>query len=175
MKKLYLIILLAFIPLMQAQTLGIGIKAGANYSDIKSDNFKSSPIASYYFGGFVEVSLFENLSIQPEVLYSSQGASIDGGDDINLDYINVPVLAKFYLTSKTFSIEAGPQFGFLVNDNIGNAFETESFDFAAVGGLGYNITDNISVHARYILGLTEASKDAEVTNTSVQVGIGFKF
>ncbi|MFY7666676.1 porin family protein [Flavobacterium sp.] len=175
MKKLCIIGLLAFSSFIQAQTLDFGVKGGANFSNVNGDNIESSIRTSFYVGAFAEVSLFENLSIQPEVLYSSQGASVDSGDDFNLDYINVPILAKFYLTSKTFSIEVGPQFGLLVNDNVENQFETETFDFSAIAGLGYNITDNISAHARYVFGLTEASKTAEITNTTIQVGLGYKF
>ena len=73
------------------------------------------------------------------------------------------------------SFEAGPQFSFLIDDNVGDQFESESFDFAAVGGLGLNITDNIFAQARYVVGLTEASKDAEVKNRVIQVSLGYRF
>ncbi len=175
MKKFLLLMFVFVSGLTQAQSLGFGIKGGGNFSNLGGDNIDTSTLASYYLGAFVELSLFENLSIQPEILYSSQGAKVKDADDIKLDYINVPVLAKFYLTSKTFSIEAGPQFGLLLSDNVENTFETETFDFSVVGGICYNLTDSISAHARYVAGLTEASKNAELTNSVIQIGIGYKF
>src|SRR5690606_20818809 len=107
----------------------------------------------------------------------SQGAKVDSDavDDINFNYVTVPVLAKFYLITDRLSVEAGPQFSFLIDDNVKDQFETESFDFAAVGGLGLNITDNIFAQARYVVGLTDASKDAEVKNRVIQVSLGYRF
>lgn len=174
MKKVCFLLLLLTAS-VNAQSLEFGVKGGANFSNIDSNNYDASTLTSYYFGAFAELNVFENLSIQPEVLYSSQGAQIDDADDIELNYINIPVLAKFYLTSKTLSLEAGPQFGFLLDSNVPNQFETESYDFSVVGGIGYNLTKNISIHARYVAGLTDASKNAEVTNTVFQVGVGYKF
>ena len=51
----------------------------------------------------------------------------------------------------------------------------ETFDFGVAGGLGLNITKNFFIQGRYVLGLTEASKDAEVKNSVVQVSAGFTF
>ena len=73
------------------------------------------------------------------------------------------------------SLEAGPQFSFLLNDDVPNTFETKTFDFAAVGGLGYNLTQNIFVQARYVVGLTDTSKDASVTNKVIQLSAGLRF
>ena len=85
------------------------------------------------------------------------------------------MLAKFYLTSKKLSLEAGPQFSFLVDQNLEDQYEAESFDFGVAAGLGYNITENFFVQARYVAGLTEANKDAEVTNRVIQFSVGYTF
>ena len=79
------------------------------------------------------------------------------------------------MTSKKLSLEAGPQFSFLINEDVEEQFEAESFDFAAAVGLGYNITDNFFAQARYVMGLTEANKDAEVTNRVIQLSVGYRF
>ena len=76
------------------------------------------------------------------------------------------------------NLEFGPQFAFLVSDNVDNDIDNpvpESFDFAITGGLGINITKHIFIQGRYVVGLTEASKDAEVKNRVVQASIGYKF
>ncbi|WP_396182533.1 porin family protein [Flavobacterium sp.] len=180
MKKISLVIAFFAIGIFSsnAQVLKFGVKAGVNFSSLEGDNIEAlDTYTSFHFGGLLEVKLLENFSIQPELLYSSQGAKVDvaGLEDINYNYITVPVLAKFYLISEKLSIEAGPQFAFLINEDVPDQFETESFDFAAVGGLGLNLTDHILVQARYVLGLTEADKEAEVTNRVIQLSVGYRF
>jgi opacity protein-like surface antigen len=178
MKKVcILFVVLLSANAINAQMLKFGVKGGANFSSLEGDNIDSSIYTSFHFGGMVEISLLENLSLQPELLYSSQGAKVDDAavKDINYNYVTVPVLAKFYLTSKKFSLEAGPQFSFLVNQNVSDQFEGETFDFAVAGGLGYNITEHFLIQARYVAGLTQANKDAEVTNRVIQLSLGYIF
>lgn len=178
MKKVLFVMLLCFgMSTVNAQMLKFGLKAGANFSNLEGDGVDGSTYTSYHFGAVAEISLLENLSLQPELLYSSQGTKVDvaGVKDINYNYVTVPVLAKFYLTSKKLSLEAGPQFSFLINEDVEEEFEGEKFDFAAAVGLGYNITDNFFAQARYVMGLTEANKDAEVTNRVIQLSVGYRF
>ena len=174
------VLLILGISTSQAQLLKFGVKGGlnfANYTGGDVDGFDFKSITSYHAGVVAEIKIFENFALQPELLYSSQGAKVNSEavDDINFNYVTVPVLAKFYLISDRLSVEAGPQFSFLIDDNVGDQFESESFDFAAVGGIGLNITDNIFAQARYVVGLTEASKDAEVKNRVIQVSLGYRF
>ncbi len=177
MKKAILLTMFFVLGISTANAQGIrfGLKGGANFSTLDGDDVDADNLTSFYGGALVEINVFQNFSVQPEVLYSSQGAKVEGLGDIKLDYINVPVLAKFYLISDKLSLEAGPQFGFLVNQDLEETFEAKSFDFAAVGGLGFNITDNFFVQARYVIGLTDASENAEVKNTTIQAGVGFRF
>lgn len=160
-----------------SQGIRFGLKGGANFATLDGD-FDSDNLTSWHAGGVLEVNVFQNFSVQPEVLYSSQGAKVDGADDFKLDYISVPVLAKFYLISDVLSLEAGPQFSFLVNDSYDDLMgdiENESFDFAAIGGIGFNLTDSFFAQARYVIGLTEANKEAEVTNKVIQLSVGYRF
>jgi hypothetical protein len=178
MKKVIgLLILMMSLNTVNAQMLKFGLKAGANFSNLEGDNVEGSTYTSFHFGALLEFKLLENLSLQPELVYSSQGTKIDEAafDDINYNYITVPVLAKFYLTKNKLSLEAGPQFSFLVNENVEEQFEGETFDFGIAGGLGYNITEHLFLQARYVAGLTEASRNAEVTNRVIQLSIGYQF
>ena len=178
MKKLILavIAIVGFSTASQAQLLKLGIKAGPNFSNfsggISEINYKAR--TSFHVGAVAELSLLENFSIQPELLYSSQGAKVDGVGDFNLDYISMPVMAKFYLMTDKLSLEAGPQFSFLVNDPQ-KAYDNQDFDFAVAGGLGLNLTKNIFVQARYVVGLSEVSKYAEVKNSTFQLSAGLRF
>lgn len=176
-KAIILFVTLACVGTLQAQMLQFGLKGGANFSKLEGDGSIGSTYTSFHFGAVVELKLLENLSLQPEVLYSSQGTQVNeaGFKDINYNYITAPVLAKIYLTSRKLSLEAGPQFAFLVNENVADQFEAETFDFAAAIGLGYTFNNHFFLQGRYVLGLTEANKDAEVTNRVIQLSLGYKF
>ena len=169
---------------VQAQLVKFGVKAGANFANQTGDaNFDGiaydkEGITSYHAGLVAEIKVMEGFAIQPELLYSTEGASYKtaGKDFINeLGYISIPVLAKFFV-AENLSLELGPQASFLVSEK--NDFDVkngETFEFGVVGGLGYKITENFFVQARYGLGLTEASKNADVKNSVFQVSAGFMF
>ena len=92
-----------------------------------------------------------------------------------LGYISIPVIAKINL-NKVVSIELGPQASFLLSEkNNFDVKDANTFEFAVVGGLGINITSHFFIEGRYGLGLTNASKDADVKNSVVQVSAGIKF
>ncbi|WP_333694398.1 porin family protein [Flavobacterium sp.] len=180
MKKAIVLMAFCLIGFSQAnaQMVKFGVKAGANFASLDGDDLSGlDTYTSFHFGAIVEFKIFENFSIQPELLYSSQGAKVNSValNDINYNYITVPALAKFYLISNKLSLEAGPQFSFLIDDNVKDQFETKSFDFGAVGGLGFQITENIFAQARYVVGLTDTSSDAEIKNRVIQVSLGYRF
>lgn len=180
MKKLFIvaILLIAGSSSMNAQGLDFGVKAGANFAKLDGDGIDGDNLTSFHVGALLELNIFENFSLQPEVMYSSQGTKVEGADDFKLDYISIPVLAKFYLISDKLSLEAGPQFSFLVNDSapdIIDQYKAETFDFAAVGGVAFDVTNNIFLQARYVAGLTDTSKEAKVTNQVIQLSVGLKF
>lgn len=174
MKSVFLVFATLVLHLSQAQEIKFGFKGGANFSTLQGDDFKADNLLSYHAGVLVEFNLLENFSIQPELLYSSQGTKINS-DDLELNYVSMPVLAKFYLTSKKLSLEVGPQFSFLLSESVPEQFRTESFDLAAAGGLGYNISQTFFMQLRYLAGLTEASKDTTITNRTIQLSVGLRF
>ena len=179
MKKLaFLIVVLLTIPqITNAQSnVKFGVKAGLNYANFTNTEIQTDAITSYHAG--LLVGLFDNLAIQPELLYSTVGASYDNlSNEIKneLGYISIPIMAKFNL-SETFFIEAGPQGSFLLSkkDEV-NFDDYNDLDLAANVGLGLNLTKNIYASARYSLGLTEISRDAEAKNSVFQVGVGLIF
>ena len=177
-----LILLVLGTGLSQAQMLKFGLKGGVNFAnymggEISGVDFKT--ITSYHAGLVVELKVFENFAIQPELLYSTQGSELKGfGDQIKneLGYLSVPVLAKFYLTSNKLSLELGPQASVLVSErNEVDTNDTNSFDFGLAGGLSYKITDGFFVSGRYVAGLTEAKQDADVKNSVIQFSVGYMF
>lgn len=183
MKKVLVLLLICASFGANAQFLRFGVKAGPNFSNFNGgvDGIDYSGRTGFHAGALVQLKLLENFAVQPELLYSSQGADVEGVGDFNLDYVSVPVLAKFYVISDKLSIDVGPQFSFLVDDSktvfneLSGSESGESFDFALAGGLGVNLHRNIWVQARYTIGLTEATSNAEVKNAVFQVSAAFVF
>ncbi|MDI1315836.1 porin family protein [Flavobacterium sp.] len=178
MKKTFLVVTFVLFTTLSsnAQKIKFGVKAGLNLSDLNGITGYSSR-ASYHFGGVLEIKAIQNLSIQPEFLYSTQGAKADNAafKDINYDYLTVPVLAKFYLITDKLSLDAGPQFSFLL-DNTNVAIVNSSanrFDFGVVGGLSVNVTKHVFVQGRYVIGLSDTSKNSEITNRVIQFSLGY--
>jgi hypothetical protein len=163
---------------VQAQLVKFGVKAGVNYANFEGSDIQTDAITSYHAGLVAEVKLTDGFSVQPELLYSTQGASYkNAGTEFKneLGYLSIPVLAKIHL-NKTISLDLGPQASFLLSER--NAFDVnnaETFEFAAVGGLGINLTKNFFLQGRYVLGLTEVSKEAKTKNSVFQVSAGFTF
>jgi len=187
MKKTILVALLlvAISTNVQGQFVKFGIKAGLNYANqtgtditVNAKTYQTEAITSYHAGIIAEISVFESLSIQPELLYSTQGATYKNvAEEIKskVGYLSIPVMAKIYL-NKTLSLELGPQASFLLSGKDQFvAKDPNTFDFSVAGGLGIKVSENIFISGRYGLGLTEVSKDAKTKNSVVQVSAGIMF
>jgi opacity protein-like surface antigen len=182
-----------------AQEIKFGVKGGINLATLTGDVDDISSKVGFHVGGFAEFKLSEKFAIQPELLFSTQGAKFkESGDDfssedkLNLSYINLPVMVKFYVVPK-FSVEAGPQIGFLVSAKEKYEVKTDgektsssedakdyykSIDFGVNFGAGYDFTKNISAGLRYNLGLSNIAKygdDSKVKNSVFSLSVGYKF
>ena len=198
MKKITLSIIavLAF-GFTNAQETKFGLKAGLNVANFGGDAEDAKSLVGFHVGGFAEIKLSDKFAIQPELLYSAQGAKeeySEFGETVeitqNLGYLNIPVMAKYYV-AEGFSLEAGPQIGFLLNAKIKAEYEGESedesnkdafksIDFGVNFGAGYDFTENFSAGVRYNLGLsniaeTEDGDDFKINNSVFSVSIGYKF
>jgi len=152
-----------------------GIRAGVNISDINADGWDSDAKTGLYAGIYKEIPLVKSLLfIQPEVQYSQEGFSIDT-DDVKLDYLTVPVLAKVYV-AKLLSFETGPQFGFKVSDNVDdNLANVKDFVPSWAFGTSLNLPLGLSINARYITGVDDTFDSLSGKNQVFQVGAAFQF
>ncbi|PSL07266.1 porin family protein [Cecembia rubra] len=165
-----------------AQGLHFGIKGGpsfSNYTGSGFDGYDFNSITNFHAGAFVELNLFETLSLQPELLYSTKGSTLSGiGNDIEnkLGYLSIPVLARVYLIPDKFSIDFGPQASFLLSEteNV-NISDSKTFDFALAGGVTLHLFGPLFVQGRYNLGLTDVKPDANVKNSVIQLSAGLRF
>nr|WP_315256611.1 porin family protein [uncultured Flavobacterium sp.] len=195
MKKIILSAVAVFaFGFANAQEVKFGAKAALNIASLTGDVEGSSSLIGFQVGGFAEFKLSEKFAIQPELMYSAQGVKekYEGGDfseelTTKLGYINIPVMAKYYV-AKSFSLEAGPQIGFLtsakykveeegVSAEVDGKDNFNSVDFSFNFGAGYDFTENISAGLRYNLGLSNINKegDASAKNGVFSVSVGYKF
>lgn len=207
MKKIILstLLVLAF-GFTYAQKAQFGIKGGLNSSNFSGDtegvDFKSR--IGFNVGAFAAIELSEKITLQPEILFSTQGAEAQNGEaeyngdfytgdvKFNLSYINIPVMFKYYVADK-FNLEAGPQIGFLTSAETSTKLDGfsqtvdqdakdyfESVDFGFNVGAGYDFTKNVSAGIRYNIGLsnvfkTESGDDSKIQNSVFSLSVGFKF
>jgi len=195
MKKINLILVITILTVISLNAQNFGVKAGLNLANLSGDEYleEFDMRTSFHIGGVYEVEISDNFSFQPELMYSAQGAQMSEGSAkvvVKLDYINIPLMAKFY-AADGFSIEAGPQVGFLIVAETKYEAEGESetddikddsntIDFGLNFGLGYKLESGLNFGARYNLGLTTIVKEEEdydetVKNGVIQISVGYFF
>jgi len=211
MKKLLIftaIVLFGFTNVNAQEEMQFGVKGGVNFATITGDNtdsFESRTCLN--FGLVMELPISDVFSFQPELLYSCQGA--DYSEDLSefdisitskstnstdigtykIDYLNLPLMAKYYV-AEGFSLEAGPQIGFLLSAKVEYDFAGESgevdikddvkgIDFGVNFGFGYKFDGGLNLGARYNLGLSDANDDPDFDdtykNSVIQVSVGYFF
>jgi len=116
--------------------------------------------------------------LQPELLYSQQGAEFNAGK-FDLDYVNIPVVLKLYLI-QGLNLQVGPQFGFVVNDDITvqgieGQVKTNDFDFSGVVGAGYDLPLGLRIDARYNFGLSDVIESESWKNGVFSLALGYSF
>lgn len=201
MKKTVLLFAIALIGIgakVNAQEYWkFGVKGGVNFTNMTSDGFDdTNSRTGFNLGLLAEIPAGDHFSVQPEVLYATQGTeatrTVAGNTytgEYQLDYIQVPVLAKFYPV-QGFAIEVGPSFDFLVNEKydysgtiLNSETETDmasSFEFAGTAGLSYKFNNGFFLDGRYFQGFTDAFDSSNwdgdaVKNNGFQLGVGFEF
>lgn len=182
------------------QEVKFGPKAGVNFATVNGkDSEGAKMLTGFHVGAFAEIKFNDKFAIQPEILYSAQGAKgKDEGIEVKTkyDYINVPIMAKYYVVDN-LAIEAGPYVGFLMKAEAESGSEsldlkdyTKSVDFGIGAGVSFNLDNGFFVGARYNLGfakipekseaeilpgVTLSSEAADVKNGVIQISVGYKF
>lgn len=197
MKK-FLFLSLMLVSLASSKTalaqvqFSLGIKGGVNFASINVNDAKATWDGKTGFhGGAFALFKLTAFAIQPEVIFSQQGSTVKfQSQDINANfsYLNVPVIAKFYLPLG-LNLQLGPQFGFLTtaesdyNPVSGTQTSTDLEDYyknsdVSLGmGIGWDLPMKITIDARYNLGLTEIDDNASIEATKnqvFQISVGYK-
>jgi long-subunit fatty acid transport protein len=186
MKKIILSMVAIFaFGFANAQETKFGAKVGLNLSNFTGDVTDNSMKVGFQVGAFANIGVSEKFAVQPELVYSTAGAKFTGGSN-DLSYLNIPVMAQYKVADK-FSLEAGPQIGFLMSakakaDSGGGSVDIKdslnSTDFGFNVGAGYDVAENMNIGVRYTIGLSNILKDSgntKVGNSNIALAFGYRF
>lgn len=197
MKKILLLSLL-LMGIASAKTafaqvqFSLGIKGGVNFANLNVQDAQATwDGRTGFHGGAFALFKLTAFAIQPELIFSQQGSTVKfQSQDIkaNFSYLNVPIIAKFYLPLG-LNLQLGPQFGFLTtadsefNPVSGTQTSTDLTDYyrnsdVSLGmGIGWDLPLKITIDARYNLGLTNIDDNASLSQTRnqvFQISVGYK-
>ena len=195
MKKLFLAVVAMMVSAAtfaqnEVGQLTIQPKVGVNIANI-TDSDGADPRIGLAAGAEFEYGLTDNIGLSAGVLYSMQGfKTTEEGVDctLKLDYLNVPILANFYV-AKGFAVKLGVQPGFKLSSKAkvkvsGASVEVDANDIEGVNvksidlsipvGVSYQY-QNIVFDARYNWGVTKIVDDADSKHSVFQITVGYKF
>lgn len=185
----FIFVILSAYAQQRNEKIGFGIQAGWNMSRISGDTFDGK--AGFVGGVHANFPVFSNFYVQPEVNFQQLGGKYKTdafaiGDilyrdaELNMNYLNVPVLVKYRFKPIDLDIFAGPQVGFKLaaKNKVGEgetyeARNVKNTDIAGTYGLEYclRLPDsqvNLVLNARYMTGFTNFvdDKGANMPNDS---------
>lgn len=177
---------------LNASTTTNGFGSGTSFKD---PNYRLGSA----FGVLVNIPLAAKLSLQPELNYSSEGSVQDGQSigaasgsytqifELKTSYLNIPLMVQYKGNDKGLYLEAGPQLGSLLKSKLLTKIAISGFPpetdvksifnssvISAAVGAGLNITKGFGFGVRYTFGLSNASDDQEIKNSSIFVGLHLK-
>ncbi|MUP45462.1 porin family protein [Gramella sp. BOM4] len=163
---------IAGFQLVKAQETKFGLTAG--YLNAESsysfEGSKSSETASGFFvGALADFTINESFHITPGVNY---------GKAEEVSFLYIPVMAQYYIAESSFFLQAGPQVSILLDNNGNDSANKFGLDLGL--GVGYHITENFFIDAKYSFELTnrlgELNRDGEDNRLNgLFLGVGYKF
>lgn len=160
-KILFVFILFSSIAFAQTKK-SFGLRLGINYSNISNTDLDARVGGTAAF--FFEARISDIYALQPELMFSSQGAKASNATNQNLriDYLSIGLANKFFIIPNAgLHFIAGPSFDIdfennpfkIINGN--NDSEVTPFDVSVFGGIGYEFPFGLILEARYKQGLIE--------------------
>ncbi|MBC7508911.1 MAG: PorT family protein, partial [Ferruginibacter sp.] len=161
--------------------------------------------AGFYAGGFANIPVGNNFSVEPGLYYSAKGYEIAGtysvkgigllsaraSSRLQSNYIDMPVLLKAdfnglqlfagpqisYLTKASLLTRAGVLGFNLLNNKIDVTSQLNRWDAVVVAGAGYKFNNGIRLTATYERGLSKvnAGQSLQTYNQGIKIGAAMSF
>lgn len=166
----------------QKQYTGIGVKIAAQWTTQRGSGVYYAGVPGGAAGLYVPIWVGPRFEMQPELLASVQGATLERADvstDLQMIYLHVPITAKFFLTN-AFHVDGGLLGGKLLAAKADGADVTEDYlpyDFGFLMGLGVDTYGGFDIALRYYSGFTPVlANDSQIypLNRSVQLSLGYR-
>jgi len=164
-----------------SERFNAGLIIGLNVSQLDGDYFTGYDKTGLTGGIKGIVRLTPRLDFNMELLYSKKGSKIFSGNKlgsspikdriVDLSYVDVPFLFKWLLSDRenAFHVEGGLIYARMIDSKITEQLRNpatefsynsilndfDSDDISWVGGLGYTWKGGLSIHSRFVFGLTQ--------------------
>jgi hypothetical protein len=184
MRKLLLLTAALFtFTFAEAQSIRLGLKAGAGLASVRQDPLSKDFTYKFKWHGglMLNMPFSEVFHLQPEVLYAQKGFEYKNGSTTQVlksNYIDVPVLAR--INAGALFFEAGPQVSFLLGARMNETdleSATKSTVFGYAAGLGYR-ANHFQYGLRYTTDLSNSyvrllGRATEAKNAAFQLSVGY--
>lgn len=180
-KTIFLLFLLVGFGFSASAQISGGIKGGLNFAklDYDLDGVDPKSKTGFHVGVFADISL-AGIGIMPEAYISFQGSEFDGGGELDLTYIQVPILLKKSF-AKVLNIHLGPQFGILTTAEDEDGEDVKEFlkgsDLSLAVGAGLDLPIGLSAGLRYVYGLSDINDspaDVKIQGRTIQLYASYK-
>ncbi len=195
---LVVVAMLATTPLYAQKKVSPGIRAGVNVTTLSNINadFKTD----FYAGGILGLHLGQRYTLQPELIYTRQGANhvvfVDDEtgqpnreENVTIQYLSLGVINKFYFVDGFHGL-VGPSLDMKIGKNFPRVdFDDDDYGGVDLGialGLGYTMPFGLTVEGRFKTGLLDAfnndyflgifdDPDKVSLNRVFQIGLSYSF
>ncbi|MCV9930991.1 PorT family protein [Flavobacterium sp. LS1R47] len=165
----------------------IGIKGGANYSELPVSDGFSSKYASGYFGGAMARFDVGRFYIQNEILYSEKSSKIEntslmGARNVKWKSIEVPLVIGYKVVNfdaLNVRVFGGGVYSYVIDENITSLNQLKnSFGKFNKSNIGYQVGAGVemwkfTLDFTYQGGLNNISKDFNSKVSSFNVSVGY--
>lgn len=189
MKKIALLAAGLFLMTSMANTvsaqkcpLGWGVKAGFTVADMTNYLPGYGSKLGLTAGLFADYHFTKRWASSTELLYSSQGTRFNGDNKTQLHYLNIPMMANYYIIDG-FAIKAGAQLGILLgakqwvdgNSSSGTA-GMNTAEFGIPIGASYEFPFGLILDARYNIGISKIyTGGGNIRNSVFDFTAGWRF
>ncbi|MBR5634957.1 MAG: porin family protein [Prevotella sp.] len=180
MKKIMILAVMMVASLTASAQWSVTPKVGLNLANLAGDVYGNNMKVGLAAGAELMYRVSPVVGVSGGLIYSMQGCSGDGDNKLNIDELNIPILANFYV-AKGLALKTGIQPGFIVSAKektddveVNVKDNCQTLELSVPFGISYEISDFV-IDARYNLGVAKINKgNGSVRNSVFQFTVGYK-